>query len=206
MNWWSADFVAFELFGQPFSWIEIIGTISGFSTVWLATRANIWTWPIGILNELAFFLLFYQIQLYADMALQVFFLGVTVYGWRQWGRATNNALVGYLTTWGRIVCGLILGLGTVGLGFINTRVHLIWPGWFPLPASFPWSDAFTTAGSIVATILLSQKRIETWVLWMAVDLFCVGLYWLKGIHMVAFEYAVFTAMAGLGWQQWRRLA
>jgi nicotinamide mononucleotide transporter len=76
--------VAFEIIGYPISYVEMIGTLFGFISVYLATKTNILTWGTGIINELFLFILFFQVQLYADMFLQVFFFAVTLYGWYYW--------------------------------------------------------------------------------------------------------------------------
>ena len=65
--------IFFELVGYQMSYLEFFGTIAGAIAVWLSARANIWSWPIGIINVVLFFFLFYQVQLYPDMLLQVFF-------------------------------------------------------------------------------------------------------------------------------------
>ena len=38
--------------------IEIFGFVTGVVNVWLLARQNIWNWPIGIANNLAYLLLF----------------------------------------------------------------------------------------------------------------------------------------------------
>ena len=76
--------IAFEIMAYQISYVELIGTLFGLISVYLATRANILTWGTGIINELFLFILFFQIQLYADMFLQVFYFVVTLYGWYNW--------------------------------------------------------------------------------------------------------------------------
>ena len=76
--------IACEIIGYQISYVELIGTLFGFISVYLATKTNILTWATGIINELFLFILFFQVQLYADMFLQVFFFVVTLYGWYNW--------------------------------------------------------------------------------------------------------------------------
>src|SRR5690606_9701283 len=52
--------------------------------VWLSARAIVWSWPLGIINVVLFFFLFYQVQLYPDMFLQVFFFVTNLVGWWRW--------------------------------------------------------------------------------------------------------------------------
>ncbi len=204
LEFFSIENIAFELLGYPLSYIELIGTFFGLIAVYLASRTNILTWPASIINEFGFFYLFYQVNLYADMLLQVYFFVVTIYGWYFWKygevdnkvyRLSKKAILNYL---------VILILGTIVLGIIISRIHLIFPQVFEIPASYPFPDAFTTVGSILAMILLSKKRIENWLLWMAVDVVAVVVYYLKGIHLVSIEYVVFFLICVFGFFNWKK--
>ena len=55
------------------SYLEFFGVAFGLLAVWLSAKANIWSWPVGIVNVVLAFLLYYQVQLYPDMFLQAFF-------------------------------------------------------------------------------------------------------------------------------------
>lgn len=74
----------FTLWGYPMSYLEFFGAVSGAVAVWLSARANVWSWPIGAASVVLFFFLFYQIQLYPDMFLQVFFFITNLQGWWRW--------------------------------------------------------------------------------------------------------------------------
>ncbi|MBK9960819.1 MAG: nicotinamide mononucleotide transporter [Saprospiraceae bacterium] len=71
----------FSLLGYPVSYMEFVGTVFGIAGVWLAAKANILTWPVGLVNIILFFLIFYQVQLYSDMFLQIYFFMISLYGW-----------------------------------------------------------------------------------------------------------------------------
>jgi nicotinamide mononucleotide transporter len=70
----------------------------------------------------------------------------------------------------------------------------------------PWWDAATTAGSIVGTWLLGRKHVENWPVWVAVNAVSVGLFLYKGLWLTCVLYAVFLALALIGWRAWNRLA
>ena len=84
MAFFDINNIAFEITGYQVSYLEMIGTSFGLLSVYFASRANILTWTTGIINELFLFILFFQVQLYADMFLQVYFFVVTLYGWYNW--------------------------------------------------------------------------------------------------------------------------
>ena len=72
------------IFGYPLSWLEFIGTLTGLICVWLTAKARPSSFIIGLVNNVFFFLLFYQVQLYADMFLQVVFFALGIYGFIKW--------------------------------------------------------------------------------------------------------------------------
>ena len=85
------DYTILQIAGYPLSLIELVGTASGLLAVWLAARAHIGTWPVSLLNVAAFFVLFYQVQLYSDMLLQVYFFVTSLYGWWHWSSRPDQA-------------------------------------------------------------------------------------------------------------------
>lgn len=206
MEIFSVKYILFEVWGYPLSFIELAATLTGLISVYLAAKAHIWTWPTGILNELAFMILFYQLQLYSDMLLQLYFFITTIYGWYYWEKhsihkqiraSSLSYMLGYMAA---VVLGAVLTALTM------QHIHEFLPQWFSLPASYPFIDATITMMSIVATILLAQRRLETWYFWILVDVLSIVLYTIKGVHLLAIEYFIFLAMAVKGLCSWRRSA
>ena len=204
MSIFSIDFIVFSIGNYPLSLIELLGTLSGLLSVWWAARANILTWPSGILNIFCFFLLFYQSQLYSDMFLQVFFMATTVYGWRSWAKGSRNKEIeiGTIKLKAWIIYLLIIILGTFGWGLLMNNIHYLFPQIFLQKASLPYIDAFTAVASVIATFLLARKKWESWLLWVIVDLVSIFVYFYKGLFVVAVEYIIFFGIASYGLLHW----
>ena len=208
MHWLSIENICCTLFGYPLSYVELAGTATGLASVWLAARINIWTWPIGIINALTFFVLFYQVQLYSDMVLQLYFLATTIYGWYYWSRrdATDNLgkIIRRLATRTRLYLAVAVVLATVALGTVTAQVHEWWPSPFPEPAAYPYPNAFTTTLSVTAMLLMARRRLECWALWCTVNVVSVVLYLVKGILLTALLYLAFLGISLYGWFDWQR--
>jgi nicotinamide mononucleotide transporter len=196
--------VDFEIIGYPISYVEMIGTLFGFISVYLATKTNILTWGTGIINELFLFILFFQVQLYADMFLQVFFFAVTLYGWYNWKQIPKENSITKTELKTKILLLSAIVVGTAIVGFLISNIHMYLPLYFKTEASYPYADSFVMTMSIVATILLAQKKIETWYLWIVVDIVCVFLFYKKGIAFLALEYFVFLGFATYGFLNWKK--
>jgi nicotinamide mononucleotide transporter len=197
----------FTVFEHPVSYVEFIGTVLGLISVFLAARANIFTWPTGIANAIFFLVIFYQIQLYSDMFLQMYFCGMGVYGWFTWKYKAEHhqSAIRTLSNTDRLrVAALIVAVVLV-VGTLISKINLLLPSIFEKPASYPYIDTFIAISSVLAVILLARRIFETWVLWILVDITSIGLYSVKGVKLIALEFVIFLALAVLGILSWYRL-
>jgi nicotinamide mononucleotide transporter len=213
MFFFDHESIFFTLWGYSLSYLEFFGTVAGAIAVWLSARGNIWSWPIGIVNVVLFFFLFYQVQLYPDMFLQVFFFVTNLMGWWRWAHprpGEENRRKELRASWmgqRRTVALLVITLVTTGaFGYFASSLHELAPALFPLPSAFPYADSFVLTISIAATYLMVQKKVECWAAWILADVVATYLYFSKGILFVGIEYAVFCLIAAYGLWQWRNEA
>ncbi len=188
---------AFTAFGAPTSWAEVLGFVTGAWCVWLVGRQSAWNWPIGIANNLVWILLFATAGLFADSALQIVYIALAVWGWRNWvqGRAGETlAVTGTTgTEWVWLAGAGIAGTGALML-LLDTATSSTVPFW----------DAVTTVLSLLATWGQATKRWESWLLWIAADLIYIPLYLHKGLTLTALLYAGFLLLCIRGLLAWRR--
>lgn len=204
MQFFEIENIAFQILGYPISYVELIGTLFGLLSVYFASKANILTWGTGIINEIFLFILFFQVQLYADMFLQIYFLVVTLYGWYKWSEKTNDNKISETSSGNKIVLPVTILLGTLISGYLFTNIHLYWPVYFKIQAAYPFTDSFVMVSSIVATMLLAKKKIENWYLWIVIDLVCIILYFKKGVYFLSLEYFIFLGLASYGLYHWKK--
>lgn len=197
--------IAFHLGEYPVSYVELIGTVAGMISVYFAARSNVLTWPTGIVNEIFFFALFFQLRLYADMFLQVFFFVVTIYGWHNWRRNSGELKVTACTRRQHGVIVSSIAVTTILFGLLFRSIHVLLPGLFVHEAAFPFADSFIMVSSVAATWLLARKKMESWLLWIAVDAVAVVVYGLKSTWILSGEYLIFMVIAAFGYYNWRRM-
>ncbi len=210
------DVIFFTLWGYPMSYLEFFGVVSGAVAVWLSAGGNVWSWPIGAASVVLFFFLFYQIQLYPDMFLQVFFLVTNLQGWWRWTHPKPAEAITHLagapaelrisrTPPRQLALWTGAGLIATGLlGSLASNLHTWFPVVFSQPGAFPYLDSFTTVMSIAATFLMIEKRIECWYVWLGVDVFLTYMYFVKDVKLVAAEYFIFCFIAAFGAWNWTR--
>lgn len=205
----SINKIFFTVLGYQMSYIEFFGTMTGAVAVWLSAKANIWSWPIGIINVILFFFLFYQVQLYPDMFLQVFFFVTNVIGWWRWTHPDESEedkkqelRVSYMP---KRLISIFLVTGAIGvfiLGMLAKNLHELFPVVFSKPSAFPYADSFVTVMSIIATYLMVQKKVECWGVWFLVNAVACSLYFIKGIMLVGIEYVAFCFITAFGLLNW----
>lgn len=198
--------IFFEVLGYPVSYLEFISVCFGLLAVYLAAKENILTWPLGLINIITAFFLFYRVQLYSDMFLQIYFFAISLYGWYFWRKEkTEHIPLKYLSFFEKAKVLIIILLGTFIFGWFIQDIHLYFPKLFQVPASYPYADTFIAVASIVANTLLARRVIENWVIWITVDVLCVFLYFDKNIKFIALEYFIFLLLAIFGLKSWRTL-
>lgn len=211
MEFFSIEHIAFTLWGTPVSYLELIGSIAGGVAVWLSARTSLWSWPIGILNVILFFFLFYQAQLYPDMFLQIFYLVTNIVGWWRWARPREGEedlkkelKVSYMTRKQLILASSIGIVGTIALGMMASRLHEWFPSVFSLPSAAPFQDSFITVVSILAQYWMMHKKVECWIMWLLVDILATYVYFNRDLLVGSMLYFIFCGLAIYALWNWSR--
>jgi nicotinamide mononucleotide transporter len=210
MNYFSVNKIFFTVLGYPMSYIELSATLLITVYVLLITKKIVWAWPLGIITFSLFAVLYYQVRLYSDFFEQFYYIGNCFYGWSVWLAARKKAEAGKepgvsrTTGKGRLIAGLIIAAGGSILGFSMSRIHLWLPSLFHLPAAYPYIDATATVMGFVAAGLMTHKKIEAWILWICVNLICIGLYYVQNVKFVSVLYIFFLALAINGLITWTK--
>lgn len=179
-------------------WTQILGFATGAACVLLAARRNVWTYPIGIANNLVFLAVFVPAGLYASAALQIVYLVLGVHGWLRWTRGVEHDREYVARTPRRVVPWLVVAAlaGTAVLTVVLTVFT---------DSQVALADAATTSASLVAQYMLNRKWIENWWVWIGVDVAFVALSIATGLWIIAALYALFVVLCLGGLRSWRRV-
>lgn len=180
--------------------IELLGAILGILYIFFSIRQNILTWPTGLFTSILYVIVFYQARLYADMGLQVYYVIISLYGWYFWLRGKKPSQKNQIPV--RVATKklrFVLVLSSVLLYVVILYILLNFTD-----SDVPYMDSLTTALSIVATWMLAKKYIGHWLIWIFVDAFSAGLYVYKGLWPTVILFIIYTAMALLGYKEWKK--
>lgn len=190
---------AFTLLGSPVTWLEVVAFVLSIAMVLANLRVKVVGWPLAIAASLMYALLFADSKLYGEAALQVFFVMVSCWGWWQWRRGTTSdghALsVHRMSTRARMAVLLATLAAWPLLALLLMRLT---------DSDVPWLDALPTVASITGQLLLGRKLVENWPVWLAVNVFSVGLFAYKELWLTSVLYAIFAGLSVWGWRAWQQ--
>ena len=162
----------------------------------LAGRNNMHSWWLGVIGCAMFAALFYGSRLYADVALQLFFIVTCLIGWRRWAGGGGRALPISLAR------PVLLGSMSAA-GLAATAVYgLMLQAW--TDAYAPFIDSAVLMFSIIAQLLLMGRRLQTWPFWLLVNTVSIPLYASRGLYLTAALYGAYWVNALASWWFWRR--
>lgn len=181
------------------NWVELFGVILSLIYLYLSIRQKISLWIFGFLSSAFYIVVFFQTKFYADMSLQFYYLIISVYGWINWKRGKNRSEselpVGKLSKKWLIR----ISIATV-LTYISYYLILK----YLTDSTIPASDSLVGALSVIATWMLAKKLIENWLVWIAADGLCIGLYVYKGLYLTSVLFLIYTVMAYVGYINWKK--
>lgn len=182
-------------------YIEIFGAVTGLLFLYLEIKENIWLWPVGIVTSALYIYIFFFTKFYADMSLQFYYLGVSIYGWWRWvrGEREDNSSEGLPVIRLQARLGINLLIFTVAVFLLMMYVLINFTD-----SPVPIGDAFTTALSITATWMLTRKILDMWFLWMVANGVSLGLYIYKGLYPTSVLFFFYFAMSIVGYLQWKK--
>jgi nicotinamide mononucleotide transporter len=176
--------------------VEWIAAALGLANIALLVRRSVWNYPFGMAMVALYFVVFWQAKLYGEAGLQIFFFAAQAWGWALWVRAgggESRVPVRRLGGFSRALWLVATAALTLNLGWVMHKFT---------DASLPYADAAIAGASIAAQVLLAYRRIENWVLWIAIDVASIGVYAYKDLWPTAALYVVFLVMSVLGLIEW----
>lgn len=178
------------------SLLEMTAVVFAILYLVLAVRENILCWGAAIVSTMIFLFIFWEVKLYMESGLQIYYLGMAVFGWYQWrgAKAGSNSL--QVSTWS--VQQHLLALTSIALltlisgYFLNSGTD----------AQLPYLDSFTTWASVVTTFMVARKILENWIYWLVIDALSIFLYIDRELYFTALLFAAYIVIIFFGWFSW----
>lgn len=205
--------IALEFAGGAATWLELLAFSCALTGVALNALENRWGWPVSAISSVLYGWLFFEHRLYGDSALQLYFIAVSIWGWRLWqdrpaessrpdGQATTTAQSAPPIRIRRLGRSALLRLA-IGLAAAWLATGMLLSSW--TDTDVPWWDAAPTVGSIAAQAMVARKVLQAWHLWVLVNAIAMALFAFKALWLTALLYALLLMTACGALVRWRRL-
>jgi nicotinamide mononucleotide transporter len=180
------------------SFLELIAVVLAIAYLLLAVRQHIACWYAAFISTAIFLYVFWQVNLYMESGLQVYYLGMAVYGWWAWQLGRSEGKPGLtISTWSLkqhlIVIGIVM-VATFASGTLLSGTE----------QRLGYLDSFTTWGAVVATFMVTRKVLENWLYWIVIDSASLYLYFDRELYFTMILFLVYLVIIFFGFRSWLR--
>ena len=161
--------------------------------------AKIACWYAAFAGTAISVVVFWDVSLLMEAALNVFYMVMAVYGWCQWRYGGGPAAAGLaVRRWGAVRHLLAIG-AVLTASFVSGQLLATYTG-----AAWPYLDSFTTWASVLTTFMVARKILENWLYWFVINGVSVFLYWDRGLYLYALLFVSYLVISVFGYLGWRR--
>ncbi|WP_295771976.1 nicotinamide riboside transporter PnuC [uncultured Mucilaginibacter sp.] len=195
MQHWIQLFI--EQMRQTTFW-EWLAVLLGVTEVLLARKNKVWLYPAGIGGSAISIVLLLKVGLYAESALSMYYVIMSIYGWYIWVQRGNEAPMQVAwATRNEWLVTILIAVG--GWGLIYLLLHHFTTSTVPV-----W-DAFVSSTAWAGTWLLARRRIENWLVLNLSNLFAIPLLFHKNLALFAALTIFLFIVAIFGFFDWQRM-
>jgi nicotinamide mononucleotide transporter len=177
--------------------LQWMAVILGVAEVLLARANKILLYPAGIVSTLLSIYILYQVGLFAESLLNIYYVVMSIYGWWHWVSKKNYppVKISYCsrTEW-LIVTGIVIGAFSL-LAFWLDRFT---------SSNFPVWDAWVSATAWAGMWLLAKRKIENWLLLNVSNAFAIPLLFYKQLPLYAGLTIFLFVVAISGYIDWKK--
>jgi nicotinamide mononucleotide transporter len=178
--------------------LETLAVALGVAYLVLAMRENSLCWYCAFFSTALYVWIFGDVSLYMESALNVYYMGMAIYGWFQWQRGGINHEGLEIIRWTAKQHGLAISaivLAALVSGYLLS---------IGTDARLPYLDSLTTWGSILTTVMVARKVLENWLYWIVINSISIYLYLDRGLEQTASMFMLYLVLAILGYYAWRK--
>ncbi len=190
---------------QNTTWYEYVAVFSGIASVWYSRKENILVYPVGLINTIIYVWISIEGQLIGEASVNFYYTVMSFYGWFMWAKKDKQQHhIVHITSsdkkWWTYQLLFFLAF-YVAIFFSLTYLKRSFA-----PGAIPWADAFASATAFTGMWLMTKKKVESWIWWIATDFASVPLYFVKNYVFSSVYYLILLVFAFWGLAEWRKRA
>lgn len=179
---------------EAINWLEVFAVFTSYVCTFLCVVERRGNYPIGAISNAAYSLLFFQWGLLASSFVTGYLTLALAYGWFRWKSDKETIPVRRVE------------LKWIPAYILTTGAFYLMALWVvtSFGGTLAATDTVILIGTILAQFLLDNKRIETWAVWIIVNVFAIYTYGTAGLALAAFQYVFFLLNAFYGYYMWNK--
>ena len=176
-------------------WFEILAALLAIIYLLLALRQDIRCWIAWIISSLMYLFVMLYAGLLMESALQIFYVGMGIYGWMQWDKRSAQDKLS-IRRWNKkqhfYAIGSLLCIVVISGYLLSLNSNAV----------APYIDSFTTWGAILATFMVAKKVLENWIYWFVIDFVSVFLFLSRELYPTAVLFVIYLVIIVFGYRAW----
>lgn len=183
---------------QSTSWLERFSVLCGIIQVLLSKNNKASNYLFGIFGIISGMYVLFGAKLYADIALNMYYLVMSIYGWWYWKtnkKASEQPITSCNAREWSIVVSIVVGAFAVLyfllILFTDSDVP-IWDAWVSCTA---WAGMW----------LLARRKLENWILLNISNVFAIPLLIHKDLYLFALLTTFLFTVAIFGYIKWAKI-
>lgn len=186
--------VVMLIMAWDFTYLELAATWTSFICTLMCVFQSRWNYVVGVISVFFLSIVFYQANLLGSMALNIYLIPTLIYGWFVWKKDSETKPVERLKAE-----NILLYLIASGLTYLGAVMTVSYFG-----GNIPTLDGFLLIGSILAQFLLDRKKLETWMVWAAVNVISIYVYYNSGLYLITLQFCFFLGNTVYGYVMWKK--
>ena len=186
---------------------ELLAVVLALAYLLLAMKERIECWYAALVSTSIYTVLFWDVNLLMESALQVYYLVMAVYGWYQWRGLSAENGKSSVTSSAKLTIKL-WSIRQHALALLSVIFLVMLSGYLlseNTAAAMPYLDSFTTWGSVITTYMVAKKILENWIYWLVVDSVSIYLYWDRGLYLTTLLFCLYIIIVIYGFFHWNKL-
>jgi nicotinamide mononucleotide transporter len=186
--------------------IEFIAVLAGIASVWFSSKENILVYPVGLVNTVFYIYLSIKGHLLGEASVNLYYTIMSVYGWVLWAKKDkqkHEAVLHITYSSGKEWVQQVLFFTSF---YIAIFAALTWAKQAFAPEAIPWADAFASATAYTGMWLMTKKKFESWIWWLATNIASIPLYFIKGYVFTSMQFFILMIINIGGLIAWKKKA
>jgi len=180
------------------SWLERFSVLCGIIQVLLSKNNKVSNYLFGILGIISGMYIYFGAKLYADIALNMYYLIMSVYGWWYW-KTNKEAKEQPITRCNAKEWGIVLAIVVVGFFILSLSLtHFT-------DSDVPVWDAWVSSTAWAGMWLLARRKIENWILLNISNALAIPLLIHKELYLFAALTLFLFTVAIFGFFKWKSI-